>query len=179
MIKDLFFTKRTNLLYLFIAFLLFSVQAQDVLKVLYEQTGTASFYNKKFNGRKTSSGEKLNNGIYTAAHPSIPFGTMVRVTNQKNGKWVVVKINDRFSPRKGHILDLTYSAAQEIDMIRQGIAHIKLEVLDITESEAEAEFTLPPDTITYKLNEKLQTFPVERSTNDQPMNLKHKRTNKR
>jgi len=162
MIKDLFFTKKASLLYLFIAFLFITVQAQDIEKVLFEQTGTASFYNKKFNGRKTSSGERLDNGKYTAAHPSIPFGTIIRVTNQKNGKSVVVKVNDRFSPRKGHILDLTYSAAQKIDMVRQGVARIKLEVLEITETEAEAVAIIPPDSITFKLNVMPLPIPVEK-----------------
>jgi len=128
-----------------------NVQAQDTVVVSHKQTGTASFYNRKFDGRHTSSGELLNNSRYTAAHCSIPFGTMVRITNQANNKSVVVKINDRFYPRKGHLIDLTYAAAKDIDMVRQGIARVTLEVLDITESEAEAKAIIPADTITFRL----------------------------
>lgn len=125
-------------------------------------SGTASFYNKKFDGRKTSSGERLDNKRFTAAHPSIPFGTLVKVTNQANGKSVVVKVNDRFYPRKGHLIDITYAAAQEIEMVRQGIAKVTIEVLPITEMEAEAEAIIPPDTITYHIPANRLTLPVEK-----------------
>jgi rare lipoprotein A len=115
------------------------------------QTGTASFYNKKFQGKHTSSGERLDNDRFTAAHSSIPFGTLVKVTNLSNDKSVIVKVNDRFYPKKEHIVDITYSAAKEIDMIRLGMARVRLEVLDITEEEAEAEAVVPTDSITYKI----------------------------
>lgn len=128
-----------------------SLRAQDILAVSYLKKGTASFYNNKFNGRKTSSGERVDNSKFTAAHSSIPFGTLVRVTNQSNGKSVVVKVNDRFYPRKGHLIDITYSAAQKIDMVRQGVARVTLEILDITETEAEAEAIVPTDTITFRI----------------------------
>lgn len=153
MVYDLKSIYKASLLSVLLAFVFLSAQAQDIEKKAFEQTGTASFYNKKFNGRHTSSGERLDNSRYTAAHCSIPFGTLVRVTNLSNGKSVIVKVNDRFYPRKGHILDITYSAAQEIDMVRQGVARIKLEVLDLTESEAEAKAIIPADTVTFKLPE--------------------------
>jgi len=143
-------------------FFFLSLSAQDTITVSSRKSGTASFYNKKFNGRKTSSGERLDNNRFTAAHSSIPFGTMVRVTNQANGKSVVVKINDRFYPRKGHLIDVTYAAAKEIDMIRQGIARVTLEVLEITETEAEAEAIIPPDTITYRMPAKSMSLPLAR-----------------
>ena len=92
--------------------------------------GTASYYSSRFNGRRTSSGEIFNNKNYTAAHRSLPFGTYVMVTNLKNNKSVIVKINDRFYPRKSHLIDITMAAATEIDMIRQGRANIIMEVLE-------------------------------------------------
>jgi len=170
MIKFLLSIKRPCFIYFFIAFLFVSVQAQEVEKVLYKQTGSASFYNKRFQGRKTSSGERLDNDRYTAAHSSIPFGTLVRVTNEKNGKSVIVKINDRFSARKGHhLIDLTYSAAKEIDIVRLGIAKVTLEVLTITETEAEKEAIIPPDTITYKIYSKSYYCPAVRPTDVIPL----------
>jgi len=133
------------------SFFFLSLCAQDIFAVSYLKNGTASFYHKKFNGRKTSSGERVDNSKYTAAHSSIPFGTLVRVTNQSNGKSVVVRVNDRFYPKKGHLIDITYAAAQKIDMVRQGFARVTIEVLDITEAEAEAEAIVPADTITFRI----------------------------
>jgi len=144
------------------SFFFLSLRAQDTLAVPYLKKGTASFYHKKFDGRKTSSGERVDNSKFTAAHSSIPFGTLVRVTNQSNGKSVVVKVNDRFYPRKGHLIDITYSAAQKIDMVRQGVARVTIEVLDITETEAEAEAIVPTDTITFRIPLNPINFPVER-----------------
>jgi rare lipoprotein A len=172
MIKPLFSVKRTYILSLFFAFLFLSVQAQDTGKVLYEKAGTASFYNKKFQGRKTSSGEMLDNNRYTAAHPSLPFGTLVRVINMSNGKSVVVKINDRFVKKKNHLVDVTYSAAKEIDMVSKGIVKIELEVLGLNEAEAEAEAIVPLDTISYKLQAKVLYFPVSKPNYEQLAYLK-------
>lgn len=135
-------------------------QAQDSLKVLSVKIGSASFYNKKFDGRKTCSGERLNNDKHTAAHPYFPYGSMVRVTNLKNDKSVVVRVNDRFSPRKGHLIDITYSAALEIDMIKQGMARVRVELLDLTEKEAEEEAIVPKDTISFELPARFILIPV-------------------
>lgn len=98
--------------------------------VLSQKTGTASFYALKFNGRRTSNGEKLDNAKYTCAHPKLPFDTYVRVTNLKNGKAVVVRVTDRFRQKGDHLIDLTRVAAKDIDMIRQGRARVLVEVLD-------------------------------------------------
>jgi rare lipoprotein A len=116
------------------------------------KTGTASYYHDNLNGRRTSSGEKFNNKLYTAAHPSLPFGTFVLVTNLENGKSVVVKINDRFRQRKNHILDVTKAAAREIDMIRYGIARISMQVVDTVKVvDFMITDTIPYDFVTYKL----------------------------
>jgi rare lipoprotein A len=98
-------------------------------------TGKASYYSDKFNGRKTSSGEIFRNNHYTAAHPYLPYGTVVKVTNLENQKTVKVKINDRFRPGKGHIIDITKAAAREIDLIRYGMARVSLEVINDTITE--------------------------------------------
>lgn len=105
------------------------INAEDSIKSGLVIKGTASYYSSKFNGRRTSSGEIFNNKNYTAAHRSLPFGTYVMVTNQKNDKSVIVKVNDRFYPRKGHLIDITLAAATEIDMLRQGRANVTIEVI--------------------------------------------------
>jgi rare lipoprotein A len=88
---------------------------------------TASFYARKFNGRKTASGEIFRNDSLTAAHKNLPFGTLVLVylTAQPDKK-VVVRINDRLPSRSKRCIDLSYRAASELGMIRQGIAKVVL-----------------------------------------------------
>jgi rare lipoprotein A (peptidoglycan hydrolase) len=97
--------------------------------VLSVFSGKASFYAVKFQGRKTSNGERLDNNAYTCAHSYLPFDTYVRVTNKRNGKSVVVRVTDRFPPRGDHLVDLTRQAAMDIDMIAEGRTRVKLEVL--------------------------------------------------
>ncbi len=99
-------------------------------KALFPVTeGKASFYANQFHGRKTANGETFNMDNLTAAHPSLPFGTRVRVTNLRNGKDVIVRINDRGPFVKGRIIDLSISAAKEIGLIKTGTARVKLEAL--------------------------------------------------
>ncbi|MCC7430422.1 septal ring lytic transglycosylase RlpA family protein [bacterium] len=93
------------------------------------QTGFASFYANKFEGRKTANGEIFRQTKLTAAHKDLPFGTVVKVTNLENGKFVVVKINDRFVPKKKRCIDLTKAAAKELGFIEKGIAKVNLEIL--------------------------------------------------
>ena len=81
------------------------------------EEGMASWYGKKFHGKKTASGERFNMYELTAAHRTLPFGTKVKVTNLENNKSVVVRINDRGPHVKGRIIDLSYAAAKKIDMI--------------------------------------------------------------
>jgi rare lipoprotein A len=90
------------------------------------QTGKASYYANKFNGRKTASGEVFRNSKRTAAHLSIPFGTKVKVTNLRNGKTVKVRINDRGPFVKGRIIDLSKKAARKIDMVNEGVGEVRL-----------------------------------------------------
>ena len=91
--------------------------------------GKASFYSDEFHGRKTANGETFNMDKLTAAHPSLPFGTWVKVTNLRNGKDVVVRINDRGPFIKGRIIDLSISAAKEIGIIKSGTVQVKLEAI--------------------------------------------------
>ena len=96
--------------------------------VFYEK-GDASWYGPGFNGKKTASGEKFDMNKYTAAHKTLDFGTLVRVTNLNNNKHVIVRINDRGPFKKGRVIDLSKKAALEIDMINDGIVPVKLELV--------------------------------------------------
>ncbi len=90
-------------------------------------TGIASYYGKEFHGRKTANGETFDMNALTAAHRTLPFGTMVKVTNLANNKEVTVRINDRGPFIKGRIIDLSYGAAAVIDLLSVG--QVKLEII--------------------------------------------------
>lgn len=90
------------------------------------QTGKASYYADKFNGRKTANGEIFQNSKLTAAHKTLPFGTRVKVTNLNNGKSVKVRINDRGPFVSGRMIDLSKSAASKIDMVNAGVGSVKI-----------------------------------------------------
>jgi rare lipoprotein A len=94
----------------------------------YESVGLASYYGRKFHGRKTANGERFNMHAMTAAHKGLPFGAMVKVTHLRNGRSVTVRINDRGPFVKGRIIDLSYAAAKRLRMISQGIARVRLRV---------------------------------------------------
>ncbi len=93
--------------------------------------GEASYYADKFHGRKTANGEIFDMYKLTAAHKSLPFDTILEVTNQNNGKSVVVRVNDRGPYKKGRILDLSYAAAKSIDMISTGVARVQIKILKL------------------------------------------------
>ena len=88
--------------------------------------GVASFYSE---GQQTASGEKFDPSELTAAHPSLPFGTRLRVTNVANGRSVTVRINDRGPFVAGRAIDVSYAAAERIGIIDQGVAKVKLDVI--------------------------------------------------
>lgn len=92
-------------------------------------SGSASWYGGKFHGRKTANGERYDMNKLTAAHKTLPFGTKVKVTNKRNGKSVVVRINDRGPYAKKRIIDLSRKAAQEVGMIKSGVAPVTVEIL--------------------------------------------------
>ncbi|OIN27978.1 septal ring lytic transglycosylase RlpA family protein [Vibrio barjaei] len=96
----------------------------------HELVGQASWYGNKYHGRRTASGERYNMRAYTAAHKTLPFGTIVRVTNTANGKTVDVKINDRGPFVKGRIIDLSRKSFEQIGEISKGIAPVKIEIID-------------------------------------------------
>ena len=91
-------------------------------------SGKAAYYGKKFQGRKTASGEPFDMNKLTAANNDHPFGTMLKVTNTANGKSVEVRVNDRLAGGD-RIIDLSYAAAQQIGMVKAGLAEVKVEVV--------------------------------------------------
>jgi len=101
-------------------------------------TGDASYYASRFQGRPTASGERFDNNQLTAAHRTMPFGTKVRVTNLSNGRSVVVRVNDRGPYARGRIIDLSQAAAKRIDIVRAGVARVRVEPLGASARHAVA-----------------------------------------
>jgi len=104
-------------------------QASETVRVAQTVSGPASWYGGKFHGRRTANGERFNKNELTAAHRSLPFGTRVRVTNQRNGRSVVVRINDRGPFIGNRVIDLSQAAAQAVGMVRSGVAPVQLDIL--------------------------------------------------
>ena len=103
------------------------------------QEGLASYYGKEFHGKKTSSGDVFDENLLTAAHRSFPLGSRVIVTNLTNGKQVEVTINDRGPVKPERIIDLSLGAAKEIDLVRSGLARVRIEVLEWGNGEKKAK----------------------------------------
>lgn len=94
------------------------------------QVGTASWYGSDFMGRATASGEPYNMYDLTAAHPTLPLGSLVRVTNLRNGRNVIVRVNDRGPVVDGRIIDLSYSAARALKFKDQGVQRVRLDLVE-------------------------------------------------
>ncbi len=91
--------------------------------------GLAAYYSNRLNGRRTASGEVFDQGKLTAAHQTLAFGTKVKVTNTKNNRSVVVRINDRGPTQAGRVIDLSRAAASKLGMLKAGLVPVKLEVV--------------------------------------------------
>ena len=98
---------------------------------MYKKSAHASYYADKFNGRRTTSGKKFSNNGYTAAHKKLPFGTRVKVTNEANGKSVIVEITDRGPFVRSKEIDLTRRAFMELaENKRSGMLRVKMEIIE-------------------------------------------------
>lgn len=95
----------------------------------YSATGNASYYGARHHGKKTASGERFDQNALTAAHRTLPFGSRVLVTNLRNDKTVTVRINDRGPFVRGRIIDVSKKAAEQLDMIRDGVAPVSIKLL--------------------------------------------------
>ena len=96
--------------------------------------GVASYYHPKFEGRKTSNGEVFSNSKMTCANNFLKLGTYIKVTNTKNGKSIIVKVNDRMNPRNRRLIDLSKLAATKLGFANRGLGEVQIEVLDSNNS---------------------------------------------
>ena len=109
-----------------IIFLLATLITFIAIPAAAQSVGHATYYGNKFHGRRTSDGSRYHKDSLTCAHRTLPFGTLLKVRNMKNGREVVVKVTDRGPFRKGGIVDLSMAAAKEIDMVAQGVAQVEV-----------------------------------------------------
>ena len=94
-----------------------------------DQTGLAAYYHTTFQGRRTANGESFDHKGLTAAHKTLPFGTLVRVINLRNNKSVIVRVNDRGPQQPGRVIDLTHRAATILGFVQHGMTKVVLEIL--------------------------------------------------
>jgi rare lipoprotein A len=120
-------TDRQTIVCLVFLFFFMPTLAEDKDSVKTEVYAT--YYADRFHGRRTSNGEKYDKDAYSCAHRKLPFGTLVRVTNPKNGKTAVVRVNDRGPYGKRAKIDLSKAAARDIGMLSIGIIKVEMEVL--------------------------------------------------
>ena len=103
----------------------------EPVKPIKVWVGNASWYGPNFDGRKTANGERFNAESLTAAHPNLPFGSWVRVVNTRNGKFEVVRINDRGPYQEGREIDVSYRVARKIGLINSGVSQVRLELMQL------------------------------------------------
>ncbi len=134
-----------------IIFILATILSLTTTTALAQNKGKASYYGNKFHGRRTSDGSRYHKDSLTCAHRTLPFGTLLKVRNQKNGREVVVKVTDRGPFGPGRIVDLSMAAAREIGMVQQGVVpvevtrvgHVNESKLLMAQSDAAHETALP------------------------------------
>ena len=134
-----------------IIFILATILSLTTTTALAQNKGKASYYGNKFHGRRTSDGSRYHKDSLTCAHRTLPFGTLLKVRNQKNGREVVVKVTDRGPFGPGRIVDLSMAAAREIGMVQQGVVpvevtrvgHVNENKLLMAQSDAAHETALP------------------------------------
>jgi rare lipoprotein A len=158
-------------LFLFVLFLsvfvLYQLQAQGA--DVFKQEGIASWYGREFEGRPTASGEIFDPSDMTAAHPSLPFGTKLVVTNQHNNKSVIVRVNDRGPFVPARIIDVSRAAAEQLDMIVTGTAPVTVQSIDrivisspILETQMAVQIIAAPSVVTAPVQTAPnQTVPVQ------------------
>ena len=103
------------------------------VKPIKTWVGNASWYGPGFNGRKTANGESFDCEALTAAHPNLPFGSLVRVVNTRSGQFELVRINDRGPYQEGREIDVSYRVARKIGLIHSGVSQVRLELIQLPE----------------------------------------------
>ena len=101
------------------------------VKPIKSWVGNASWYGPNFNGKKTANGERFNAESLTAAHPNLPFGSLVRVVNPRNGRFELVRINDRGPYQEGREIDVSYRVARNLGLIGSGVTQVRLELMQL------------------------------------------------
>jgi rare lipoprotein A len=103
----------------------------EPVKPIKVWVGNASWYGPNFDGKQTANGERFNAESLTAAHPNLPFGSWVRIVNVRNGKFEVVRINDRGPYQEGREIDVSYRVARKIGLINSGVSQVRLELMQL------------------------------------------------
>jgi rare lipoprotein A len=103
----------------------------EPIKPLRSWVGNASWYGQEFDGKKTADGERFDSESLTAAHPNLPFGSIVRVVNPRNGKYELVRINDRGPYQEGREIDVSYRVARKLGLVHAGVNQVRLELLEL------------------------------------------------
>lgn len=144
-------------------------------EVHYDKTGFASWYGKKhgFHGKKTSNGDKYNKEMLTAAHPTLPMPSLVRVTNLKNNKSLIVMINDRGPFTKNRIIDVSERTAEILDFKKQGIAKVRVEYLPLDTKNLLTKLALNP-TEGSKTKKKVKDTSCSINCHIKLVNMEHK-----
>jgi rare lipoprotein A (peptidoglycan hydrolase) len=106
-------------------------RSNEPVKPLKTWVGNASWYGNDFDGKKTANGEEFDSEALTAAHPNLPFGSIVRVVNTRNGKFEVVRINDRGPYQEGREIDVSYRVARKIGLTHAGVIKVRLELMQL------------------------------------------------
>jgi rare lipoprotein A len=103
----------------------------EPVKPIKAWVGNASWYGGDFNGKKTANGELFDCESLTAAHPNLPFGSIVRIVNARTGQFELVRINDRGPYQEGREIDVSYRVARKIGLINSGVSQVRLELLEL------------------------------------------------
>jgi rare lipoprotein A len=103
----------------------------EPIKPIKTWVGNASWYGREFDGKKTADGERFDSESLTAAHPNLPFGSVLRVVNPRNGKFELVRINDRGPYQEGREIDVSYRVARKLGLIHAGVNQVRLELLEL------------------------------------------------
>jgi rare lipoprotein A len=103
----------------------------EPIKPIKSWVGNASWYGQEFDGKKTADGERFDSESLTAAHPNLPFGSIVRVVNPRNGKYELVRINDRGPYQEGREIDVSYRVARKLGLVHAGVNQVRLELLEL------------------------------------------------
>jgi rare lipoprotein A (peptidoglycan hydrolase) len=101
------------------------------VKPIKTWVGNASWYGPDFNGRKTANGERFDSEAMTAAHPNLPFGSVVRIVNPRSGKFEIVRINDRGPYQEGREIDVSFGVARRIGLLHAGVSQVRLELMQL------------------------------------------------